>query len=309
MAAANRLVKAGVGFIVLTARSYSGGRAHAFKLGYESAGQCVRERGWTGPHYSGAVRDDTNPSECSYELIAGRRRLQHGQRDCHCHGLRAGLSSDGVHSLGVTDGHVSNYFKVCDEFWQDGDPTGDLRGAGNDAIDRVHRTEQDSFYYLDITTPTWSWAIERAIADKKAPEGGAQIILDARGKNLSWSNGWVAGSDHYDHEWKAHRNPEQGFAKQPPGTYGDKSSALQLAMQSWVAVGRLRLMKVQSAGSSIMGMLKVVESEFLRIWRNFPSQRARRRLAIWSSCGRTRSRPCSMPSAWRSGLLLPVETS
>ena len=45
MAAANCLVKAGVSFIALEARSYSGGRAYTFKLGHEFCGEvCLRSR-------------------------------------------------------------------------------------------------------------------------------------------------------------------------------------------------------------------------------------------------------------------------
>ena len=57
---------------------------------------------------------------------------------------------------------------------------------------------------------------------------------------------------------------EQGFAKEPPVAYGDSSSALQLAnrtgagrlehvevrllaIRSWIAAGRSRLMKVRCA--------------------------------------------------------------
>ena len=43
VAAANRLVKAGVSFTVLGTRSYTGGCTHTFKFGHESAGQHVFE--------------------------------------------------------------------------------------------------------------------------------------------------------------------------------------------------------------------------------------------------------------------------
>ena len=52
---------------------------------------------------------------------------------------------------GVSDGDVSKYFKVYDEHWQGGDPTGNQRETGNDAMDRVDRTVQASCDF-DVTS-------------------------------------------------------------------------------------------------------------------------------------------------------------
>ena len=65
-------------------------------------------------------------SDGSLELIAGQRRQ----------GLRAARSSDasdGAHPQ-CKRGDVSNHFEVYGEYWQDGDPTGNMHGAGNGSI-------------------------------------------------------------------------------------------------------------------------------------------------------------------------------
>ena len=55
MAAASRLVKAGVSSIVLKAPSYGGDRTHACEIGHESAGQHVLERGSSWMQGAGAA--------------------------------------------------------------------------------------------------------------------------------------------------------------------------------------------------------------------------------------------------------------
>ena len=65
----------------------------------------------------------------------------------------------GLHLL-RDDDNVSNHFKVCDEYWQDGDPTGNLRGTCNDAMDDLNRTDYDWVFDGNM-----EWVIERATVD------------------------------------------------------------------------------------------------------------------------------------------------
>ena len=48
----------------------------------------------------------------------------------------------------------------CDEYWQDGDPTGNLRGTCNDAMDDLNRTDYDWVFDGNM-----EWVIERATVD------------------------------------------------------------------------------------------------------------------------------------------------
>ena len=91
MAAANRLVKAGV------ARSYSG---HAFKFGHESAGQHVLEPGSNWRQGTGAVDQVKDPRMVRVSSLLDLAKEE-------------GLQT--VFFSGATDDNVSNHFKVNDE--------------------------------------------------------------------------------------------------------------------------------------------------------------------------------------------------
>ena len=51
-----------------------------------------------------------------------------------------------VYTFDAPDDNVSNHFKVCDEYWQDGGSTGNLRGSCNDATDVFFRTDYDRVF-------------------------------------------------------------------------------------------------------------------------------------------------------------------
>ena len=54
---------------------------------------------------------------------------------------RQGLQT--AYIFGATHDNVSKHFKVCDEHWQDGDPTDNLCGTCNDAKGDFNRTDCD----------------------------------------------------------------------------------------------------------------------------------------------------------------------
>ena len=151
-------------FIALEARSYSGGRTCAFKPGHESAGECVLDRGSNWVQSTGAMEGDTTPSRAlrsslldmdDYVIVDPPAKARLTAR-CY----EQELAEQVVYIFGATDDNVSNHFKVFDKYRQDGDPTGNLRGTCNDAMDEFNRTDYDWVFDNNM-----EWVIEREIVD------------------------------------------------------------------------------------------------------------------------------------------------
>ena len=94
MAAANRLVKAGVTFIVLESRSCSGGRTHAFKFGHESAGQHVLDQGTNLMQGTDVVEKDKDPPMIRMSSLLGLAKPE-GLQTVYI----SGATDDGVSPL------------------------------------------------------------------------------------------------------------------------------------------------------------------------------------------------------------------
>ena len=205
MAAADHLAKAGVSFVVLEAQNHTGGRTHAFKFGHESVGQHVFEQGSNWIQGTGLARKDRDSP-----TVRTNPLLDLAEKE--------GLQT--VYIPGATDGNMSNYFKVYDERGQDGDPTGKLRQAGNDAMDCVNRTASDSSYYHGITSTVrdaltdcgWlpesnvEWAIDWAIVDDTAGVSAEDTALLGFDPDPSYQ--WWGPDD-----WFVTEQHPRGFAR------------------------------------------------------------------------------------------------
>ena len=56
------------------------------------------------------------------------------------------VTSRSCYIFGAIDDDVSDHFKVCYEYCQNGDPTGNLRGTCNDAMDDFSSTDYDCVF-------------------------------------------------------------------------------------------------------------------------------------------------------------------
>jgi len=194
MAAADHLSKAGATFVVLEAQSYTGGRTHAFEFGDESVGKHVFEQGsnWICASKNGQL--ESSPSVKHNPLLA----LAHKE------GL--GLA----YIPGATDGNMSNYFKVYDEDGKDGDPTGALRNAANQAIDCLGkngdnygnkvtvRTALDDCGWKPKTNVEWGldWALAGDESGTRAEDGAANAFLPDPTYDWWGPDDWLVTDQH-----------------------------------------------------------------------------------------------------------------
>jgi len=120
MAAADQLARANVSFVVLEASDHTGGRTHAFEFGHSSVGKFIFEQGSNWVQGAGDTSARGNKPSVLINPVA-QLALQEG--------LVTALIE------GSTDGNMSNYYKVYDEYGHDADPDGELRAKATAAID------------------------------------------------------------------------------------------------------------------------------------------------------------------------------
>jgi len=122
MAAAHHLHSNGVEhLLVLEADSQTGGRTRSLEFGSESVGKFIFEQGsnWVcGTGNEGKPRDKTVPSVDTNPVKALMDQENLGV----------------AYIPGATDGNMTNYYKVYDEFGVDTDASGELRRKGNAAL-------------------------------------------------------------------------------------------------------------------------------------------------------------------------------
>jgi len=205
MAAADHLHRAGVSFVVLEAQNHTGGRSHAFQFGHPSVGQYIFEQGSNWVCGSGTVRKDKNSPTVRTNRVLDLAEME-------------GLQT--AYIPGACDGNMSNYFMVYDEFGQDGDPTGKLRQAGNDALDCLNRTaSDDAYYYLAHKTVRdglnecgWhpksnvEWAMDWALVDDTSGVSAEDTALSGFDPDPTY-NWW--GPD----DWFVTDQHPRGFAR------------------------------------------------------------------------------------------------
>ena len=131
MAAADHLDKARVSFVVLETQRHMGGLSHAFMLGHESVGQYVLEQGSNWVCGCGTKKKDKDSP-----TVRTNRMLHLAAQE--------GLQTANI--FGACDGNMSNYFMIFVENGKDGDPTGKVRQAGNDALDCVNRSASVAYF-------------------------------------------------------------------------------------------------------------------------------------------------------------------
>jgi len=127
MAAADHLHRNDVNFIVLEAANRTGGRTHAFEFGSDAVGKFIFEQGSNWLQGTGHERfDKFAPSITKNPVVELAKR--------------ADPPFATVLIPGSTDGNMTNYYKVYDEFGVDTDVSGDLRRHANEVIDCINQT-------------------------------------------------------------------------------------------------------------------------------------------------------------------------
>lgn len=125
MAAADHLHKANVKVLVLEADNRTGGRTKSFEFGSESVGKFIFEQGSNWGQGTGHERfDKAAPSITKNPVIELAKQEN--------------LAT--VLIPGATDGNMTNYYKVYDEYGVDMDVSGDLRRKANAVIDCINST-------------------------------------------------------------------------------------------------------------------------------------------------------------------------
>jgi len=163
MSAAHHLAQNNVNFLVLEASNRTGGRTHAFEFGDPSVGKFVFEQGSNWVCGSGLQRTDSaSPS------VRTNPMLDLAQKE--------GLQTYFI--PGATDGNMSNYFAVYDEYGNRADMDGELRRKANDALECLNRTASSANKKVTVrdglTSCGWKpstnaeWAMDWALASDTA---------------------------------------------------------------------------------------------------------------------------------------------
>jgi len=163
MGAANHLSKAGVKFLVLEADNRTGGRTKAITFGNPDVGQYVFEQGSNWVCGLGTERTDAHSPSVRRNPVLDLSK-------------QAGLETALI--PGATDGNMSNYFAIFDEYGQKADADGELRKKANDALDCLNRTAPSAKSSVSVrdglSACGWNpstnaeWALDWAVASDES---------------------------------------------------------------------------------------------------------------------------------------------
>lgn len=161
MSAAHHLAQAGVSFVVLEADNRTGGRTKALEFGHESVGKFIFEQGSNWVCGAGDESAKGNSPSVLENPVLTLAKEQ---------GLKT------AYIQGATDGNMSNYYKVYDEFGNDADPSGELRDAANAALACLNRTAA-------------------AASNTKSVRDGLTACGWNPSTNAEWAMDWALASD------------------------------------------------------------------------------------------------------------------
>jgi len=111
---------------------------------------------------------------------------------------------------GATDGNMSNYFKVYDEFGKDGDPNGALRKKANQALECLAEKGDDQGNKVTVrqllnkcgwkpkTNVEWAldWALAADESGTRAEDGAANAFLPDPTYNWWGPDDWLVTDQH-----------------------------------------------------------------------------------------------------------------
>jgi polyamine oxidase len=194
MAAADHLHKAGISFVVLEAQNYTGGRTHAFEFGAESVGKFVFEQGsnWIQGAKKPMLKNGISVKRNPLAVLAEKEGLET------------------VYIPGATDGNMSNYFKVYDEFGEDGDRNGALRKKANQALECLSTKGDDQGNKVTVrqllnkcgwkpqTNVEWAldWAFTADESGTRAEDGAANAFLPDPSYDWWGPDDWLVTDQH-----------------------------------------------------------------------------------------------------------------